>query len=49
MTRNYEKLVSGMVALGEAGDIEPLRDALELCRAYEKEDAITVIGVDGNT
>ena len=45
----YEKLVSGMVALGEAGDIEPLRDALELCRAYEKEDAITVIGVDGNT
>ena len=49
MTMNYEKLVSGMVALGEAGDIEPLRDALELCRAYEKEDAITVIGVDGNT
>lgn len=49
MSMDYGKLVGKMVELGAAGDIEPLRDALELCRAYEKEDAITVIGVDGNT
>ena len=46
---DYERLINGMVEMGERGDLEPLRDALALCRTYEREDSISVIGVDGNT
>ena len=46
---DYERLINGMVEMGERGDLEPLRDALSLCRTYEREDSISVIGVDGNT
>lgn len=46
---DYERLINGMVEMGERGDIEPLRDALRLCRVLEREDSISVIGVDGNT
>ena len=49
MTMDYEKLINGMVEMGERGDIEPLRDALRLCRVLEREDSVSVIGVDGNT
>lgn len=46
---DYERLINGMVEMGERGDIEPLRDALRLCRVLEREDSVSVIGVDGNT
>lgn len=46
---DYERLINGMVEMGERGDIEPLRDAVQLCRVLEREDSISVIGVDGNT
>ena len=46
---DYERLINGMVEMGERGDVEPLRDALRLCRVLEREDSVSVIGVDGNT
>ena len=49
MGMDYERLINGMAEMGERGDIEPLRDALRLCRVLEREDSISVIGVDGNT
>jgi len=49
MGMNYERLVNGMIEMGEAGDLTPLADALEMCKAYEKEDASIIYGADGNT
>ena len=46
---DYERLINGMVEMGERGDIEPLRDAVRLCRVLERDDSISVIGIDGNT